>query len=196
MGLILGLSIIFVIGFFLIIYPLYTPLDVETIRKVSEIYPEPIHLIFHWITDDEIQVGKLITLDVKVKGLQYFQNSTLKKVEIVFNERQINYWYDKDDPRQNKFEQADQITLKPNWNYNVFESNKINLRFIVPENISIQFCDYNIEPSCHTIENIIQPAPYDLASQIDSNRIIITLSLIIASLSFIVVWSRIRGRNT
>ena len=117
---------------------------------------------------------------------------TLNNIEIKFFENQINYWYDDADLRQKKHPQSDNVTLYPDWKSNTFKSDKINFRFLIPEDISIQYCDYNIKATCFDIQKIIHPAPYDLANRIDSNRIVITLSLIIASLSAIVVWSRLK----
>ncbi len=191
-GLVVGLGIIFLVGVFLVLIPIITLLDVQTVSKISGIYEEPLFLTFHWITDDEIQVGKLVTFDVQAHNLPYMKNMTLNDVKIRFFENQINYWYNQDDSRQNKYPQSDIVTLYPDWDNNVFKSDKINFRFIIPEDISIQYCDYNLETSCHNIQKIIHPAPYDLANRIDSNRIVITLSLIITSLSAIVVWSRLR----
>ena len=191
-GLAVGLGTIFIVGLFLILIPIITPLDVETVSKVSGIYDEPIFLTFHWITDDEIQVGKLITFDVRAHNLPYTKNMTLNSIEISFIENQINYWYDQEDSRQNRYPQSDTVTLYPDWENKIFKSDKINFRFIIPEDISIQYCDYNLETPCYDIPKIIHPAPYDLANRIDSNRIVITLSLIISSLSAIVVWSRLR----
>jgi hypothetical protein len=190
-GLVIGLVIIFIVGVFLVLIPIITLLDVETVSKVSGIYLEPIFLTFHWITDDEIQVGKLITFDVQAHNLPYSKNMTLNNIEISFIENQINYWYNHEDSRQNKYPQSDIVTLYPDWENNVFKSDKINFRFTIPEDISIQYCDYNLEISCFDLPKIIHPAPYDLANRIDSNRIVITLSLITASLSAIVVWSRL-----
>ena len=191
-GLVVGLGAIFIVGLFLVLIPIITLLDVETVSKVSGIYDEPIFLTFNWITDDEIQVGKLITFDVQVHNLSYTKNMTLNSIEISFIENQINYWYDQEDSRQNRYPQSDIVTLYPDWENKIFKSDKINFRFIIPEDISIQYCDYNLEIPCYDIPKIIHPAPYDLANRIDSNRIVITLSLIIASLSAIVVWSRLR----
>lgn len=190
--LIIGLPIIFVIGFALIAYPIIELLDVETITKVSGIYEEPFYLTFHWVTDDEIQVGKLITLDIEVKGLPYNKNMSLNKIIIKFEETHLNYWFDEKDPRQKNFIQGDSMLLYPDWEKNIFKSDKMNLRFIVPTDIFINFCDFNIEPTCHKIENIIHPAPYDVANRIQSMRAIITVSLVAASLTTVVAWSRLR----
>jgi len=191
-GLLVGLFLILIIGVILILIPIIDSLNVETVSKISGIYEEPLFLTFHWITDDEIQVGKLITLDIQAHNLPYTKNMTSNNIEINFIENQINYWYDQQDFRQNKYSQSDTVMLHPDWEKNVFKSDKINLRFISPENISIQYCDYNLKIQCHDVPNIIHPAPYDLANRIDSNRIVMMLTLITASLSTIIVWSRLK----
>ena len=198
----MGLIGIFILWLFFVLAPIYNDSDFKTITKISQIYDEPIFVIFNWITADEIQVGKLITLNLEIQGLPYTQNMTLNNIEIKFDEKQINYWVDdkaetksiidNEAKRQIQFPEKDQVQLKPDWESTTFNSESFNLRFITPEDISIQYCDYNLEMPCHNISKIIHPAPYDLANRIDSNRIVITLSLLTASLSTIVVWSRLR----
>ena len=186
------LPLFLIIGIVTVGIPWFTPLDVKTVTKVSEIYEEPIFLIFHWNTDDEIQVGNLIKLDITVNELPYKQDQDLKEISIRFYEHQLNYWSFDNDISNNQILQQDRVSLKPNWAENIFESEQLLLRFIIPTDISIEYCDYNLDYSCHKISNIIHPAPYDLKNQIDTNRLVIILSLITASLSSIIVWSRLR----
>ena len=186
------LPLFLIIGIVTVGIPWFTPLDVKTVTKVSEIYEEPIFLIFHWNTDDEIQVGNLIKLDITVNELPYKQDQDLKEISIRFYEHQLNYWSFDNDISNNQILQQDSVSLKPNWAENIFESEQLLLRFIIPTDISIEYCDYNLDYSCHKISNIIHPAPYDLKNQIDTNRLVIILSLITASLSSIIVWSRLR----
>jgi len=193
--LLFGLLMIFLI---LVVEPSINDTKFKTVTKVSEIYDEPIFFTFNWITNDELQVGKLVTLSIDVQGLPHNENAT-KNIEIKFDEKQINYWEDegswnsfnfKELQRQKEFPEKDLVQLEPNSDYSVFSSEIFNLRFISPQDISIQYCDYNLESSCHQIENIIHPAPYDIDSQIQSNRIVITMAIITASFSLIVVWLR------
>lgn len=186
---------VFLLGLNFVLYPIVNPLNVETITKVSGIYKNPIFFTFHWITNDQIQVGRLITLDVKLAGLPYNSSMTLKNIEIHIPEEYLNYWEDKGDSRQNQFPQSDVLVLKPDRDTNVFRSNQTNLRFVVPDDIPIIFCDYNKDTPCKKIPFFMHPAPYDLANRIDTNRILISLSLLTASLSIIVVWTRLRGTN-
>ncbi len=182
--------------------PVYNDLDVKTITKISYIYEKPVSIIFHWITADQIQVGKLTTLELEIQNLPYNQNMTLSDIIVNFDQTQLNYWiddkaksksiYDNEAKRQMLYPMKDEITLKPDWDSNTFKSELFNLRFVTPEDISIQYCDYNLDSPCHQIESIIHPAPYDIDDRIQSNRIVISMSLVTASLSSIVVWARLR----
>ena len=69
--------------------------------------------------------------------------------------------------------------------------NEIKIRFIIPENIHLNFCDSNLG-KCMQVDKIIHPAPHDLAVQIDTNRIGIGISLLVAIFSCIIIWSKIR----
>ena len=190
--LVVTIPLFILIGIVTVAIPAFTPLDVKTVTKVSEIYEKPIYLIFHWNTDDEIQVGNLIKLDISVNDIPYGNDQDLKEISIRFYENQLNYWSFDNDISNNQILQQDSVSLKPNWAENIFESEQLLLRFIIPTDISIEYCDYNLDYSCHKISNIIHPAPYDLKNQIDTNRLVIILSLITASLSSIIVWSRLR----
>ena len=191
--LLIGLPALIIIGFFLL-SPAYE-LDVyTTVKKVSGIYEEPILLTFHWIVEDEIQVGKLITLKIIAENLPYNQNMTLKEIELHFDEKYINFWINEKDQRQKLYPTSNVFLLKPNLKNNVFSSEKINFRFIVPVDVPIELCDYNRNSPCEPIENIIHPAPYDLANRIDTNRIVIALSIVVAGIGLASVWARLRRR--
>ena len=190
--LVISLSILVSIGILVVGIPSFTPLDVKTVTKVSELYEEPIFLTFHWITADEIQVGNLITLDIEIRNLPYNSNMMLENISIRFYEEQLNFWSFEGDSKNNEILQNDSVILNPDWNKSVFGSEKLYLRFIIPTDISAEYCDFNLKSPCTEIQNIIHPAPYDLKSRIDANRIVVILSLVTAALSSIVVWSRIR----
>lgn len=168
--------------------PFSTDYSFETITKVTTEYPNPIYITFHWVTEDELQVGKDIDIDVSIKGLPYSQtNKTLEKITIEFDEIYLNFW-DKysDEPLSSNL-----LSLGPNWDENTFTSEPIKIRFIIPTDITIEFCDYNI-PKCFEIPNIIHPAPHDLAVQILNSRIALGLSLMLVILSSVIIWSRIK----
>lgn len=186
---------IIIIGVWQIGIPVIYPLDEKTVTKVSNIYEEPLFLTFHWITDDQIQVGKLITLDIELRGLPYKENMTLNEIKINLNETQLNYWSNKSDIENNEILQEDSFVFRHDWANSVFISDPIKIRFIIPTDISLEYCDYNIEPSCYEIKNIIHPAPYDLASSLEADRITILFSLVIIVLSTSIIWSTTRKKH-
>ena len=190
--LVVTIPLFILIGIITVGIPAFTPLDVKTVTKVSEIYEKPIYLIFHWNTDDEIQVGNLIKLDISVNDIPYRNDQDLKEISIRFYENQLNYWSFEDDISNNQILQQDTVSLEPNWNDNTLKSEQLLLRFIIPTDISIEYCDFNLDIPCHNIPNIIHPAPYDLNNQIDTNRLLLVLSIVTVSLSSIIVWSRLR----
>lgn len=177
---------------FFIIVPFITPYDFVTITKVSEQYPEPIYFTFHWVTEDELQVGKLITFDAKLRGLPYTPaDLPLQDIELKFDERQLNYWSNKRDTQNNEILQYDFLIFRPNWENEFFETGEIDIRFIVPTDIRLEFCDQNI-PNCFFIENVIHPAPYDLYVQIETKRVAIGITFAIAIFSCLIIWTRIK----
>lgn len=167
----------------------------ETVTKVSDFYENPIFLTFQWETEDELQVGKLIEFGVEISGIPYSNNSeSLKSITVSFDENQLNYWRDFSNDPNNRILKSDFIILQRDLNRNVFTSDKIEIRFIVPEDINLEFCDNNI-PKCILIDNVIHPAPHDLAVQIETNRVGLGLTLALAAFSCAIVWARLRPKN-
>jgi len=185
---IIGLGILWA---FLVGIPEFQPYNAKIILKNSVVYDEPIYLTFNWETKDQIQVGELITLDIEVRGLSYQENMTLPNIELSFNEKYLNYWSEEKKDK-NEILPIIPFKLDPDWENNMFKSNKVKFRFIIPEDIPIKYCDDNLEVPCHEIPNIIHPAPYDLEERIKNNRVVITAALIAVGLSGIIVWARLR----
>ena len=179
---------------YLVLYPLLDPYDAKIVLKKSGIYDEPIYLTFNWITEDQIQVGPLITLQIEVRNLPYNKNMTEPNIELFFDEKYLNYWSG-DEKVENGILPIVPFKLDPTLEDGVFESKEVNLRFIVPVEIPLEYCDYSLEPPCYPIENILRPAPYDLEERIKSNRIAISVSLAIMSLSATLIWHKIRVQN-
>jgi len=187
-GLIIAIGIVAYLGYEWIYVPFTTDYSFETITKVSNEYANPIHITFHWVTEDELQVGKDIDIDITVKGLPYTQeNEPLEKITLEFDEIYLNFWDEySDQPLPSNL-----LVLQSNWENNSFVSDPIKIRFIVPTDVPVEFCDYNI-PKCFEIPNIIHPAPHDLAVQLQTNRVGLGLSLMLALLSSVIIWSRIK----
>ena len=186
--LLIGLFVIFSVGISTIVYPHLAPYTFQTISKVSDIYENPIYLTFSWESENELQVGKPVNVSLKVQGLPY-QASPELPIEIHFDERQLNYWsIDKTTP--NRISTSDHVSLY--YEEGIFKSNEIGIRFIVPIEIDVYFCDYNLQKDCTKINSIIKPASHDLNIQLQTNQIGIGVSLIIAGFSCTLIWSRFR----
>ena len=189
--LILGLIILFGIWVYLVGNPSLIPYDAKIVLKKSNIYDKPIYLTFNWQTDDQIQVGPLNILNIEVRGLPYNENLTNPNIELFFDEKYLNYWSeDKED--KNEILPIVPFKLEPDWENNVFRSQNVKFRFIIPADIYLNYCDYNLNPPCYIIPNILHPAPYDIEERIKTNRIIISATLTAAALTGLVIWSRFR----
>ncbi len=175
-----------------IIVPVTTDYSFQTVTQFKGDYPEPIFLTFHWKTADELMVGKQITVFVDVKNLPYTQNDTMKEINIKFNN--LNYFSHRFDENNDKITQVDYLSLYPVWNENKFSSDPIKIRYIVPIDVSVDLCDYNLNEECMKIEQIIHPAPHDIFVQIDNARTNIGVSLSILSLTIIMVWVNFRPK--
>ncbi len=148
-----------------------------TIDKYNTTGYELIHIISHpnhtgdikltlcWIVDNQIQVGKLITLDAKASSERYAMNNSNDKITITFPKEVINYWEDPNHTRQLNYTTSNQLVLIQN-NSIIFESKPINFRFTVPENISISYCEYFPDEECFNVTSLLRPASYYLDQEI------------------------------
>lgn len=190
------IPVLVIIGFAFVVAPAIQDEQWFIVKKVSPtIYAEPIALTFHWIVEDEIQVGKLMTLEIIAENLPYKQNSTLKEIKLYFEEEYINLWFDKNDPRQKLYPTSNVFLLKPDKEKNTFSSGKINFRFIVPIDMHMMLCDQNQNDTCEPIENIVHPAPYDLANRIDTNRLVVGLTLAVMGIGVLNAWARLKNSS-
>ena len=157
-------------------------LDVRGFELVNKaIHPnssEIIEITTCWMTNTPIlQVGKLITFNASVSSLRYVENVTnYEKIVIEFPHDSINYWYDDKDMMQNNFPQSNHLVLYSDDSKIFRSENPINIRFSVPENIFFKYCEHTTSINCFEIQNIIQPASYDMALQIETNNTLIKLN--------------------
>jgi hypothetical protein len=172
--------------------PSTTDYPFQTVTKFKGNYSEPIYLTFHWKTADELMVGKSIKVSIDVRNLPYAQNDTLKDITVKFN--QLNYFSDRFDDNNNRISTVDYVTLNPNWEEKTFKSNTIGIRYIVPQDVSVDLCDYNLQKNCMEIRSIIHPAPHDTFVHIDNARASIGVSLSILTLSIITAWVNLRHK--
>lgn len=147
-----------------------------------------IDLKFCWVTDRGIQVGKLITVYVEVNSTRYISNNTnFEKITITLPPDVINYWIDPNDKKQKRFEMTNKLTI---YNYSEnLRSDPINIRFSVPNNISIEYCEYTIKEECFTIHNIIKPAEYHIDEIINTNNSLIRLTYSIIILTILLMFT-------
>lgn len=192
-------SIIFMIFMLLIPIP-YANAD-QTCKEQADIFDEKIktngyELVYHiphpyssnlieltlcWIVDEEIQVGKLITLNAKVNSIHYMlNNTTFDKIELVFPHNIINYWQNSSEPRQKLYLTSNVLELN-RINSTFFEANEpINMRITVPNSITIQYCEFtnnsNTNSDCFNVTNILKPASYYLDREIKINDELVNIS--------------------
>lgn len=176
----------------MILVPYTTDYAFQTVTRFQGNYTDPIYLTFHWKTADELMVGKYIRASVDVRNLPYNETSTLKDITIKYN--QLNYFSNRFDEENNRISDVDYVTLRPDWDRNVFRSNEISIRYIVPQDVSIDLCDYNLQRECMEIKSIIHPAPHDTFVHIDNARTSIAVSLSILTLSIITAWFNLRSK--
>ena len=132
-------------------------------------HTEDIKLTLCWIVDNQIQVGKLITLDAKASSERYNMSNINHTITITFPKEIINYWEDSNHTRQFNYTTSNQLILTQN-NFGIFESEPINFRFTVPENISITYCEYFPNENCFKVNNLLRPASYYLDQEIELSK--------------------------
>jgi len=190
-----SLFVIFLLGVIWILAPYFLPYAFTTFAKVSGIYDEPITIKINWESENELQVGKPVKLSMELRDLPYSNSSIpLEDIIIRFDERDLNYLHPEEPRIGDRTYNKDFLTFIPDWEGGIFISDEIWIRFIVPTDISVQFCDPNLKSECTKIEKIIHPAPHDLAIQIKNNQIGIAISLVIASFSILIIWTRLREK--
>ena len=143
-----------------------------------------INLTLCWIVDEQIQVGKLITLDAKANSERYMENNSSHKITISIPNDHINYWVDSNKSyiRQHMYEMSNKLVLTQK-NSKIFESEPINFRFTVPNPISITYCEYFPNEECFSVENLLQPASYYLDQELNLTRQTVVLAKITEDLT-------------
>ena len=131
-----------------------------------ENHTNDIKLTLCWIVDDQIQVGKLITLDAKASSERYTMSNINHTITITFPNEIINYWEDSNHTRQFNYTTSNQLILTQN-NFGIFESEPINFRFTLPKSISITYCEYFPNEECIKVNNLLQPSSYYLDQEIE-----------------------------
>lgn len=91
-SLIVALGIVLYFFAIWIFQPMTEDYSFQTVKTISNLYDEPIYLIFNWNTEDELQVGKLITLSIELQNLPYSNTSELEDIKIIFDENDLNFF--------------------------------------------------------------------------------------------------------
>ena len=162
----------------------YNTTGYELIHMISPPnHTEDIKLTLCWIVDNQIQVGKLITLYAKASSERYDMNDSDYKITLTFPKELINYWEDPNHTRQFNYTTSNQLVLEQN-NSMIFESKPINFRFTVPENISILYCEYFPNEYCFNVSSLLRPASYYLDQELTLSRQTLILAENVKNLTF------------
>ena len=151
-------------------------------------HTDDINLTLCWIVDEQIQVGKLITLDAKASSERYMTSNSSHKITISFPNDHINYWVDSNKSyiRQHMYEMSNKLVLTQK-NSKIFESEPINFRFTVPIPISITYCEYFPNEECFNVDNLLQPASYYLDQELNLTRQIVNLAEVTGDLTIDII---------
>ena len=187
---ILSLSALTALFFYAVIVPLTTDYPFQTVTKFQGSYHKPVYITFNWMSHDELMVGKRIFVSVEIRGLPYASNQTLKYIQMKFNG--LNYFSNLNDNVNNVISTIDTVDFKPDWNNDVFKSNKIQIRYITPIDESVQLYDYNQPQWNMTVNGIIHPAPHDTYVQILTERSNAGVSIAILVATVIIVWNALK----
>jgi len=187
-----GAIILFIIVSF---YPFlerihFTGYQFVTISKVSDKYAEPVYLQFHWKTEDELMTGKQAEVWIESQ-LPYSSAESLKPIQVEFEG--IGYFSMPSESFTDRISKDPIVTLEiENRNEKIFKSETIKIRYAVEGAKGILFCDYNIEPSCTEVKDIIEVAPHAIDFNITVSKLSIVATITILVLSVILVWLTIR----
>ena len=162
-----------------------------TVIKVTGKYQEPIYLSFHWKTLHEVTTGRPVQVWVESQ-LPYNSTTTLKKIEVKFEGiGHLNY------PSNNFAERistVENVTLSPEpEDQGLFKSDTIKIRYADEGKKDVLFCDYNVNPPCTTVSDVIEVAPHLTSFQIDTTEFSIesTISVLVLTIVLILVTLRI-----
>lgn len=161
--LIVGFIVSFMVySFIFLIFPnVDNNYEFETITKVSDKYTEPIYLSFHWkVEAEELMTGQKTYVWIEAQGLPYSYSDTLKKIQIKFEG--IGHWKGKTGPNLiDRISKLENVTLQPkSGEKNIFKSDTIPIRYAVDGYKSVLLCDYNTDPVCTRISDVIEVAPH------------------------------------
>ncbi len=169
----------------------FWPYEFYTVTKLEGKYQEPVYLSFHWKTYHEILTGRSVEVWVESQ-LPYNSTASLKKIEIKFEG--IGHLAKPSDDFNDRISTAENVTLVPeNLDQRLFKSDTIKIRFAAEGKKDILFCDYNVQPACTMVPDIIEVAPHLTSFQIDTTEFSIegTIAVLVLTTVLILVTLRI-----
>ena len=162
-----------------------------TVNQVTGKYPVPVYLSFHWKTLHEVTTGRPVQVWVETQ-LPYNTTANLKKIEVKFEGiGHLSY------PSSNFAERistAENATLSPEQgDQRLFKSDTIKIRYAGEGKKDVLFCDYNVNPPCTIVPDVIEVAPHLTSFQIDTTEFSIesTISVLVLTIVLILVTLRI-----
>src|SRR5436309_13295589 len=180
---------LYLIGY--VTYWHFWPYEFYTVTKVTGKYQDPIYLSFHWKTLHEITTGRPVEVWVESQ-LPYNPSESLKNIEIKFEG--IGHFNVPSDNFIDRISTAENSTLVPeNGNQKLFRSDTIKIRYADEGKKDIIFCDYNVQPACTIVPDIIEVAPHSIAFQIETTEFSIegTIAVLVLTTVLILVTLRI-----
>jgi len=167
-----------------------TDYEFFTVSKIVGKYNEPIYVSFHWKTEDEVITGKPVEIVIETH-LPYNSTKDLKRIEIQFNG--IGYYRD---PSTNLFERIskdEKVTLEPqDIEGKIFKSEPIRLRYAVEGPKSVLFCDYNLQPPCTEVPDVVEVAPRQTSYEISISKLTLIGTIGVYVLTVILVLYTVR----
>jgi hypothetical protein len=174
-----------------VIYWHYWSYEFYTVTKVVGKYQDPIYLSFHWKTLHEVMTGRPVEVWIESQ-LPYNSTESLKKIEIKFEG--IGHFNKASDNYFDRISTAENVTLSAeNGNQKLFRSDTIKIRYADEGKKDILFCDYNVQPACTEIPDIIEVAPHSTAFHIETTEYSIegTIAVLVLTVVLILVTLKI-----
>ena len=189
-----GSLAIIAVFFYLYALPVHvTDYQFYTISKVQGKYDEPIYVSFHWKTEDEIITGKQVEVWIETH-LPYDSIVNLKQIEVQF--KGIGYYRDTAENLFERITKDEKVTLQAEDSKGrIFKSEPIKLRYAVEGPKSVMFCDYNTQPPCTEIPDVVEVAPRSTSYEISVSKLILigTIGLYIMTV-ILVLYTKRLGR--
>jgi len=162
-----------------------------TVSKVTGKYKVPIYLSFHWKTLHEVTTGRPVQVWVEAQ-LPYNSTQDLEKIEVKFEG--IGHLAYPSSNFTQRISTAENVTLSPEQgDQRLFKSDTIKIRYADEGKKDVLLCDYNVNPPCTMVPDVIEVAPHLTSFEIDTTEFSIesTISVLVLTTVLILVTLRI-----